>query len=63
MRDAQYRVRREAYRSLATVAPDILLCTAAAWAHAPIMELRRRVAEALSRLTSGTDFELVVNDL
>src|SRR5260221_4014279 len=61
--DAQYRVRREAYRSLATVAPDMLCCTVAAWAHAPIMELRRRAAEALSWLSSGTDFDLVADDL
>ncbi len=63
IRDAQYRVRREAYRSLASIAADVLLCVTAAWAHAPIMELRRRAAEALSWLAPGIVFDLVANDL
>jgi hypothetical protein len=61
--DAQYSVRREACRSLASIAADVLLCVTAAWAHAPIMELRRRAAETLSWLVPGTDFDLVANDL
>ncbi|MFL5587287.1 MAG: HEAT repeat domain-containing protein [Ktedonobacteraceae bacterium] len=63
MGDAQYRVRREAYRSLAEVAPDILLCITAAWAHAPSMELRSRAAEALGWLVAETDQDRVTNDL
>lgn len=48
--DAQYRVRRAACRSLATLCPDALLDVCTAWTYAASMELRRRAAEGLGWL-------------
>jgi hypothetical protein len=47
MCDAQYRVRRAAYRSLAGIAPTIVFHTCIAWASAPMIALRQRAAEAM----------------
>ncbi len=48
--DAQYKVRRVAYRSLAAITPRNLFRAGVAWTYSPMMELRRRAAEALSWL-------------
>ena len=56
IRDAQYKVRRAAYRSLAVLAPGILFLAGVSWAYSPIMDLRRRAAEALNWLSAEKAF-------
>ncbi len=51
MSDAQYSVRRAAYRSMALIDLHLLYLLSGAWLAAPSMELRRRAAEALSWLS------------
>src|SRR5260370_28905735 len=61
--DAQYKVRRSANRSLATIAPDVLYHAGLAWAYAPVMELRRRAADALNWISPSEKFWQVARDL
>ncbi|HEY4036994.1 MAG TPA: HEAT repeat domain-containing protein [Ktedonobacteraceae bacterium] len=56
LHDAQYKVRRVGYRSLAAIAPRTLLRASVAWTYSPVMELRRRAAEALSWFSPIEDF-------
>jgi len=50
LRDAHYKVRRAAYYSLTLIGTDTLWRLCLAWSYAPLMELRRRAAEALGWL-------------
>lgn len=63
LHDAQYKVRRVAYRSLATLAPKTLLRASVAWTYSPMMELRRRATEALSWLSPVEGFWLEADHL
>ncbi len=63
IRDAQYKVRRAAYRSLAVLAPDILFHAGVSWAYSPIMDLRRRAAEALNWLSAEKAFWQAASDV
>jgi hypothetical protein len=47
LRDAHYKVRRTPNRSLTLIGPETLWRLCLAWSYAPLMELRRRAAEAL----------------
>lgn len=55
IRDARFDVRRSAFRGLARISPDVLLCACASGAVAPYNDLRLRAAEAWSWLSWHVD--------
>jgi hypothetical protein len=61
--DANFQVRRAAYRSLAQIAPMTLLQIGITWAYAPQMEWRRRAAEALNWLPPTEEYAPIAHRL
>ena len=61
--DANFQVRRAAYRSLAQTAPLTLLQIGITWAHASQMEWRRRASEALNWLMPTAEYGLIAHHL
>jgi hypothetical protein len=61
--DANFQVRRAAYRSLAQIAPTTLLQISITWAYASQMEWRRRAAEALNWLPAIEEYGPIAHRL